>query len=36
MAHKEGHNVPYVQWKMRVDGEWEVVDSDFWFKDKTV
>ena len=36
MAHKEGHNVPYIQWKMRVDGEWEIVDSDFWFKDKTV
>ena len=25
MAHKEGHNVPG-PWKMRVDGEWEVVD----------
>ena len=36
MAHKEGHNVPYIQWKLRVDGSWETVDSDFWFKDKTV
>ena len=36
MAHKEGHNVPYIQWKLRVDGTWETVDSDFWFKDKTV
>ena len=36
MAHKEGHNVPYIQWKLRVKGEWETVDSDFYFKDKTV
>ena len=36
MAHKEGHNVPYIQWKLRNDGEWDTVDSDFWFKDKTV
>ena len=36
MAHKEGHNVPYIQWKLRVDGSWETVDTDFFFKDKTV
>ena len=36
MAHKEGHNVPFIQWKLRNNGEWDNVDSDFWFKDKTV
>ena len=35
MAHKEGHKVPYIQWKLRVDGEYETVDSDHWFKGKT-
>ena len=34
--HKEGHNVPFIQWKMRIDGSYETVDSDFWFKGKTV
>ena len=36
MAHKEGHNVPFIQWKMRIEGEYETLDSDHWFKDKTV
>jgi peroxiredoxin len=36
MAHKEGHGVPYIQWHLRVDGSWETVDSDYWFKNKTV
>tara|TARA_B100000809_G_C15124422_1_gene525609 strand:- start:2376 stop:2906 length:531 start_codon:yes stop_codon:yes gene_type:complete len=35
MAHKEGHKVPYIQWKLRVDGDFETVDSDHWFKGKT-
>ena len=36
MKHKEGHNVPYIQWKLRTDGEYETVDSDHWFKGKTI
>ena len=36
MAHKEGHNVLYGPWKLRVDGSGKLLIPDFWFKDKTV
>ncbi len=36
LKSREGHNVPNVTFPIRVDGEWQKIDSDTLFKGKTV